>query len=73
MLLKPQYRNCEGILQVWYLQVFIERMPRKRLFASTYKNRESTNKHRKIRRGKAKRKDDKNEEKDGKCYEAGAF
>lgn len=46
---------------------------RKRLFASTYKNCESTIKRRKIRRGKTKRKDDKNEEKDGKSYEPGAF
>ena len=46
---------------------------RKRLFALTYKNREITKKHRKIRRVKASIKDDTNEEKDGKGYEAGGF
>ena len=35
---------------------------RKRLFASTFKNHDSTKRHRKIRRGKAKTKDDENEE-----------
>ena len=45
----------------------------KRLFASHNDNLESTKKRRKIRRGKAKGKDDKDEEKDGKSYEAGAF
>ena len=45
----------------------------KRLFASTYKNRDITKKRRKVRRGKAKGKDDKNEDKEGISYEAGAF
>ena len=38
---------------------------RKRLFASKYKEMDSTKKRRKIRRGKAKQKDDKNESKEG--------
>ena len=42
---------------------------RKRLFASTYKNHDNTKRRRKIRRGKAKTKDDKNEEKDGNAGE----
>jgi hypothetical protein len=46
---------------------------KKRLFASGYQNLDSTKKRRKIRRGKGKGEDDKNEEKDGKSYEAGAF
>ena len=45
---------------------------RKRLFASKYKEMDSTKKRRKIRRGKAKQKDDKNESK-GQTYKAGAF
>ena len=36
-------------------------------------NLEATKKHRKIRRGKAKTKDDKNNDKEGQSYEAGAF
>ena len=46
----------------------------KRLFASKYKEIDSIKKkRRKIRRGKAKQKDDKNESKDGQAYKAGAF
>ena len=36
-------------------------------------NLEATKKHRKIRRGKAKTKDDKNNDKEGQSYEVGAF
>ena len=43
----------------------------KRLFASKYKEMESTKKRRRIRRGKAKQKDDKNESKEGQTYKAG--
>ena len=43
------------------------------LSASSYKNLDSTKKCRKIRHGKAKGHDDKNEEEEGKSYEAGAF
>lgn len=46
---------------------------RRRLFASVYKNIELTRKRRKVRRGKLKQKDDKNEAAEGKTYEAGAF
>ena len=46
---------------------------RKRLFASKYKEKESTKKRRKISRGKARQKDDKNESKEGQTYKAGAF
>ena len=46
---------------------------RKRLFASSYANLDTTKKRRKIRRGKAKSKDDKNDQLCGKTYEAGAF
>ena len=45
----------------------------KRLSASKYDNLEATKKRRKIRRGKAKTKDDKNNDKEGQSYEAGAF
>ena len=45
----------------------------KRLIASKYKNCDTTKKRQKWRRGKAKGKDDKNEEKDDNSYEAGAF
>ena len=40
-------------------------------FASKYKEMESTKQRRKIRRGNAKKKDDKNESKEGKTYKAG--
>ena len=45
----------------------------KRLSASKYKEIDSTKKRRKIRRGKAKQKDDKNESKEGQNHKAGAF
>ena len=45
----------------------------KRLLASKYKEMDSTKKRRKICRGKAKQKDDKNESKEGQTYKAGAF
>ena len=45
----------------------------KRLSASKYGNLEATKKRRKIERGKAKTKDDKNNDKEGQSYEAGAF
>ena len=45
----------------------------KRLSASKYENLEATKKRRKIRRGKAKTKDDKNNDKEGQSYKAGAF
>ena len=50
-----------------------DKINRKRLFASKYKEMDSTRKRRKIRRGKAKQKDDKNESKEGQTYKAGAF
>ena len=43
----------------------------KRLFASKYKEMESTKKRRRIRRGKAKQKYDKNKSKEGQTYKAG--
>ena len=46
---------------------------RKRLFASKYKEMDSTKKRRKIRHGNAKQKDDKNESKEGQTYKAGVF
>ena len=45
----------------------------RRLFRSAYKNKESSKKRRKIIWGKSKRKDDKNEEKEGETYAAGAY
>ena len=45
----------------------------KRLFASKYKEMESTKKRRRIRRGKAKQKYDKNKSKEGQTYKAGAL
>ena len=45
----------------------------KRISASKYDNLEATKKRRKIWRGKAKTKDDKNNDKEGQSYEAGAF
>jgi len=49
------------------------KLNRKRLSSSKYSNLETTKKRRKIRRDKRKAKDDKNEQKHGKPYEAGAF
>ena len=48
---------------------------RKKLFTSKYKEMDSTKKQRKIRRDKAKQNDDKNEPKDGKTGKkiAGTF
>ena len=45
----------------------------KRLSASKYDNLETTKKCRKIRRGKAKTNDDKNNDKEGQSYGVGAF
>ena len=45
----------------------------KRLSPSKYDNPQATNKRRKIRRGKAKVKYDKHNDKEGQSYEAGAF
>ena len=45
----------------------------KQLSTSKCDNIEATKKHRKIRRGKAKTTDDKNNEKEGQSYEAGVF
>ena len=49
-----------------------QKLNEKCLSASSYKDLDSTKKHRKIRRGKAKGHDDINEEKEGKGYEASA-
>ena len=46
---------------------------RKRFFASKYNEMDCTKKRGKIRRGKAKQKDDKNESKEGQTYKAGGF
>ena len=43
------------------------------LSRSKYDNLEATKKRREIRRGKAKTKDDKNNDKEGKSYEAGTL
>ena len=50
-----------------------DKISRKKLFASKYREIDSTQKRRKIRRGKAKQKDDKNKTKEGQTYMAGAF
>ena len=50
-----------------------QKLNEKRLYASRCKTLDSTKKPRKTRRGKAKGHDDKNEEEEGKSYEAGAF
>ena len=50
-----------------------DKISRKRLVASKYKEMDSTKKRRKICRGKAKQKDDKNESKEGQTYKAGSF
>ena len=50
-----------------------KKMNAKRLFNSSYKNLESSKLRHKIIRGKAKQKDDKNEENDGNSYEAASF
>ena len=55
------------------LQGCCDTINRKRLFASKYKEMDSTKKRRNIRRGKAKQKDDKNGSKEGQTYKAGAF
>jgi hypothetical protein len=46
---------------------------RKRLFNSSYKNKESSKKRRKVIRGQSKSKSDKTEQKEGSLYEPGAF
>ena len=46
---------------------------KKRLSASKFDNLEATKKRRKIRRGKANTTYDKNNNKEGQCYEAGLF
>lgn len=45
----------------------------KRLFHSSYKNKPSSKKKRKIIRGLKKSKDDKNKETEGTLYKAGSF
>ena len=45
----------------------------KRLSASKHDNLKATKKHRKVRHGKAKTKNDKNNDKEGQSDEAGAF
>ena len=45
----------------------------KRLFNAQYKNSDKAKTRRKILRGKAKSKKDKNEQKEGVLYESGAF
>ena len=50
-----------------------EVISRKRLLTSKYKEIDSTKTRRKIRRGKAKQRDDKSESKEGQTYKAGAF
>ena len=45
----------------------------KRLSASKHGNLEATKKHRKVRHGKTKTKDDKNNDKEGQSDEVGAF
>ena len=47
-----------------------DKINRKRLSSSKFKEMDSTRKRRKIRRGKAKQKDDKNESKEGQTYKA---
>ena len=62
-----------GMIPGKYTVTGCQKLNQKRLSTSTYKNLGSTKKHRKIRRGKAKGHVDKNEKKEGKSYEAGAF
>ena len=62
-----------GMLPGKYTVTGCQKLNQKSLSASSYKNLDSTKKCRKIRRGKTKRHDDKNEEKEGKSYETGAF
>ena len=56
-----------------YLLKGCQKINRKRLYLSEYKNAESSKKRRKIIRGKKKAKDDKNLEKEGEQYKTGAF
>ena len=46
----------------------LQKINEKRLYASKYDNLEATKKRRKIRCGKAKTKDDKNNDKQGQSY-----
>ena len=62
-----------GISAGKYTVTGCQKLNQKLLSASSHKNLDSTKKCRKIRRGKTKGHDDKNEEKEGKSYEAGAF
>ena len=62
-----------GMIPGKYTVSVCQKLNQKRLYASRYKTLDSTKKPRKIRRGKAKGHDDKNEEKEGESYEAGAF
>ena len=63
-----------GMIPRIYTLTGCQKLNQKRLSESSHnKNLDSTKKRRKIKRGQSKRHDDKNEEKEGKSYEAGAF
>ena len=63
-----------GMIPRIYTLTGCQELNQKPLSESSYnKNLDSTKKRRKLKRGQAKRHDDKNEEKEGKSYKAGAF
>ena len=62
-----------GVIPGKYTLTVCQKVKQKRLSASSCKNLDQTKKRRKIKRGKAKGHDDRNEEKEGKSYKAGAF
>ena len=66
------YEKINLIPGKFTLQV-CDKISRKRLLTSKYKEIDSTKTRRKIGRGKAKQRDDKSESKEGQTYKAGAF
>ena len=63
-----------SIISGKYTLTGCQKLNQKHISASSYKNLDSTKNLWKIRRGKVKKEHyDKNEEKEGKSYEAGAF
>ena len=62
-----------GIIPGTYTLQGCRKINRKRLFTSKYANLETTKSRRKIRRGTTKARNDQNQQKSGKSYEAGAF
>ena len=61
-----------GLIPGKYTVTGCQKLNQKRLSTTSYKKLDLSKKGRKIRRGKVKGHDDKNQEKEGKSYEAGA-